>query len=86
MEIVKLEGQDSQEAVEAIFNYVKSSKQKWRIKMIAKPDEFPSRVLINEETGQIIYGGFGGIISGLEKLDSKQPNNKKILRLTNDLL
>ncbi|MCE8163443.1 MAG: hypothetical protein I3274_04455 [Candidatus Moeniiplasma glomeromycotorum] len=58
VEIVKLEGQDFSEAVEAIFNYVKSSKQKWRIRWGVWQDENRGRerkALINEETGQIIY-------------------------------
>ncbi|MCE8162973.1 MAG: alpha/beta fold hydrolase [Candidatus Moeniiplasma glomeromycotorum] len=57
LEIVKLEGQDFSEAVEAIFNYVKSSKQKWRSWEARKPGEshIEQKGLINEETGQIIY-------------------------------
>ncbi|CAG8503428.1 5433_t:CDS:1 [Paraglomus occultum] len=54
IEIVKLEGQDFSEATESIFNHIKNSRQKWRIK---------KETLTNEETGQIIY--FNPQISGI---------------------
>ena len=58
VEMFKLEGRDFSEAIEAIFNYVKSSRQKWRIRWGAWRNEGEGREiksLINEETGQIIY-------------------------------
>ena len=57
VEIIKLEGQDFQEAVEAIFNHVKSSKQKWR-EILEKGVSWDLQnwhTLINEETGQVIW-------------------------------
>jgi len=38
--------------------------------MIIKPNEFPSRILVNEETGQVIYRASGVSYSDLEKLDN----------------
>jgi len=59
-----LEEQDYSQAAEAILNQVRSSRQKWRIKTTIKPDRFPSRALVNEETGQVIY-----YLENLEKLN-----------------
>src|SRR6185312_12788867 len=70
IEIVKLEEQDYQEAVAAIIKHVKGSQQKWRIRVIVKPNEFPSRVLVNEETGQVIYYTTGISFADLEKLNN----------------
>jgi len=70
IEIIKLEKQDYQEAVEAVFNQIKNSQQKWRIRMIVKPNEFPSRVLVNEETGQVIYYTTGISFADLERLNN----------------
>lgn len=58
VEIIKLQGQELQEAVKAIFNHIKSSKQKWRAEIINKDINWNlqnRRMLINEETGQVIY-------------------------------
>jgi len=57
VEIVKLEGSDFSEAVEAIFNQVKSSRQKWRERREKKINWDLQNwcSLVNEETGQIIW-------------------------------
>lgn len=56
IELISLDGQDLLEATQAIFNYVKSSKQKWRVR--SPKNSTKKDVLQNEETGQVIYSNF----------------------------